>query len=103
MLNMTRREAFELAISFDSDPSALDALTVSFVQNGRAVLVKAVEELFSDGGSYGAACTLSGAETARFTAGRPVYAQAEAVLADGETLHSAAAEINVADVLASAP
>lgn len=99
MLKMTRREAFEIDISFDDDPSALLDLGITFVQDGRTVLCKGVEEVYKDGEIYGAVCTLSGEETMRFRAGRPVLVQAEAILADGEALHSNVAEISVTDVL----
>ena len=99
MLKMTRREAFEIDISFDDDPSALLDLGITFVQDGRTVLCKGVDEAYRDGEDYGAVCVLTGEETALFMAGRPVLAQAEAILDDGEALHSNVTEISVADVL----
>ena len=48
MLKMTRREAFEIDISFDDDPSVLLDLGITFVQDGRTVLERDMESLRGD-------------------------------------------------------
>ena len=99
MIHAVRKEPFALDIFFDRDANVLHGFTLSFRQRGRTILRKSLAdaELTEDG--LRACVTLSGAETALFEPYDPVYAQACAVLANGEELHSETAEISVADVL----
>ena len=98
-MNATRNEAFTVAVSFDGDVSVLQDFTLNLSQGGRVVLSKRMADAGFDDDGCRAYVTFSGRETARLCPDALLYAQVRAVLADGEVLHSEAAEINVVDTL----
>ena len=99
MMNLTRREPFTIDISLDCDADTLQDFMLYICQSGRSVCGKGLQDAVIGEGGRSASVTLTGEETAMFRSFEPAYAQACAVLANGEHLHSEAEEINVVDVL----
>lgn len=99
MMNMTRREPFTIDVSLDCDVNTLQDFVLNISQSGRTVCGKSMRDAVIGEGGRSASMTLTGEETAMFRSSEPAYAQARAVLANGEYMHSEAEEINVVDVL----